>query len=210
MTQPPDRCAALGFRVHSGWAWLVVLAGPLVLPTIADRRRIEIADPGNAGSRQPYHSAGGMNLIEAERHVAACVERSTRLAEEAVQMAIIHAQQEGYKISTSGVLTGSGKPIPVLEKILASHPLLHTAEGELFRNVIIAACNSRGLPVLGVKEKELPARSTDELGMTEAVIQQNLARMGKTISPPWQQDQKSASLVAWMALAAEARTTPVG
>jgi hypothetical protein len=35
-----------------------------------------------------------------------------------------------------GVVAGSGKAIPAFEKIPASHPLLQTAEGELFRSVM--------------------------------------------------------------------------
>jgi hypothetical protein len=197
--------AALGFRVHSGWAALVVVAGPLESPVIVDRRRPEIADLHVAGSKQPYHAAERMNLQEAESHVAACVERSSQLAKEAVQLAIAHARHNGYHVSTAGVLIGSGKPVPELQKILASHPLLHTAEGELFRNVIVAACKSCCLSVLVVKEKEIPVLCSQELGISDAVIQHHVMRMGKIVGPPWRQDEKFASRVAWMALAAETR-----
>lgn len=203
MNRAADKRAVLGFRVHSGWAALVVLAGPLDTPTIVDRRRIVIADPKIIGSKQPYHAAEGLNLKAAERLVTICIESSGRLAKEAVQAAIADAQQKGYRVSTSGVLTGSGKPVPALEKVLASHPLLHTAEGELFRNVIVAACKGCGLCVGEMKDKELLARAPGELGISEAVMQQHLARMGKTIGPPWRQDEKFACLVAWMALAGE-------
>ena len=62
MKQPWIGQAALGFRVHSGWAVLVVLAGPVETPTILDRRRIEIADVEMEGSKQPYHAAERLNL----------------------------------------------------------------------------------------------------------------------------------------------------
>jgi hypothetical protein len=195
--------AALGFRVHSGWAALVVVAGPLESPAIVDRRRIEIADVHVAGSKQPYHAAERMNLQAAESHVAACVERSSQLATAAVRSAIADARHKGHQVFAAGVLTGSGKPVPELQKILASHPLLHTAEGELFRNVIIAACKRCGLSVLAVKEKELLIRHSRELGIPDMAIEQHLMRMGKMVGPPWRQDEKFASRVAWMALAVQ-------
>ena len=136
MKQPLVRRAALGFRVHSGWAVLVALADPLDAPTILDRRRIEIADASMAGSKQPYHAVRQLDLRKAEKLIAACVEASVRLSKKAVAAAVHDAMGNGIRISTSGVLTASGTPLPALYKILASHPLLHTAEGELFRNAI--------------------------------------------------------------------------
>jgi hypothetical protein len=91
--------------------------------------------------------------------------------------------------------------MPGLEKILASHPLLHTAEGELFRNVIVRACGGQGLSVVAVTEKELMPRLESEIGVSAEVVQQNLQRVGKEIGAPWRQDQKYASLAAWIASA---------
>jgi len=158
-----------------------------------------MADPKIAGSKQPYHAAQGLPLERAEALVSACAEASARLAAEAVREAIADARQKGYEISTSCILTGSGRSIPALDKILASHPLLHTAEGELFRNAIARACQNHGLPVVVVKEKELIARAPNSLGISGEVIDQHLQRIGKTIGPPWRQDEKHASLAAWIA-----------
>jgi hypothetical protein len=196
--------AALGFRVHSGWAALVAIVGPPGAPSILIRKRIEISDPKISGSKQPYHAAEQLSLQDAERVIAACAASSSRLALEAVKVAIQEASKKSYDIVAAGVLTGSGKPLPPLEKILMSHPLLHTAEGEFFRRMIAQACRSCGLATREVNEKSLPAQCPAVLGIPEDLVQQNLARMGKGIGPPWRQDEKLASLVAWMALAADA------
>ncbi len=200
-----DQQAALGFRTHSGWAVLVVVAVPIEQPVIVQRRRIEIADPEIAGSKQPYHAAEALNLTDAEALVNACTERSGHLAGAAVEAAIRDAEQNHYQVSISGILAGSDKPLPGLDKILASHPLLHTAEGELFRNVITRACVNHSLPVVAVNQKELMSRAQNQLGMSGEGIQQHLQRMGKAIGAPWQQDEKSATLVAWIALASGSR-----
>jgi 3-oxoacyl-[acyl-carrier-protein] synthase III len=81
-------------------------------PIVVERRRIEIADPKIAGSKQPYHAAKELPLKGAEALVSACAEASAQLAAEAVREAIADAKQKGYEISTSCILTGSGRSIP--------------------------------------------------------------------------------------------------
>src|SRR5215472_7169587 len=147
MKHPLIGQAALGFRVHSGWAVLVVLAGPVEAPTILDRRRIEIVDVEIAGSKQPYHAAQQLNLREAADLIAACAGAAVRLAEKAVKAALDDAIGKSFRVFACGVPIGSGRPLPSLEKILPSHPLLHTAEGELFRNAIMTACGNYGLSI---------------------------------------------------------------
>ena len=48
---------APGFRAHSGWAAMVAVAGTILAPLVIERRRVVIADPSMAGSKQPYHAA---------------------------------------------------------------------------------------------------------------------------------------------------------
>ena len=51
--------AAVGFRVKSGWATGVLLAGPASAPRALDRRVVELSDPAVPTSRQPYHAVMG-------------------------------------------------------------------------------------------------------------------------------------------------------
>jgi hypothetical protein len=53
------RRAALGFRVKSGWAASVLLAGSVRAPELCDSRIIELSDPHDPTTRQPYHAAMG-------------------------------------------------------------------------------------------------------------------------------------------------------
>src|SRR2546428_14111456 len=62
--------AALGFRAHSGWAALVVVAAPSRSPAVIDRRRIALVDPGIP--KQPYHAAQKLYLKEAAQLVRRC------------------------------------------------------------------------------------------------------------------------------------------
>ena len=51
--------AALGFRVKSGWAAVVLLTDTAHSPQLSDANRIELCDPRLPGTRQPYHAATG-------------------------------------------------------------------------------------------------------------------------------------------------------
>jgi hypothetical protein len=197
--------AALGVRAHSGWAAAVVVAGPFSAPAVVDRRRIEIADPSVTGSRQPYHAAAQLDARKAEGFAQRCADSTSLLAERAVHAVIDNMRERGYEVVGGGILLGSGRPLPGLTTILASHALIHTAEGELFRGALTQAIERCGVPVRGVRERELWARGEAELHRPVDELRRYVAEMGRRIGPPWRQDEKHAALVGWLALAAASR-----
>jgi len=98
---------------------------------------------------------------------------------------------KGHEVVGCAVLLGSGKALPGLERVLASHALIHTAEGEMFRDVLTFAARECRLSVTAVREKGLDAGLLERIGS-----------LGKLIGPPWTQDQKYATLAALEALEA--------
>jgi hypothetical protein len=182
--------AALGFRAHSGWAAMVAVAGTMDAPRVLERRRIEIADPEMPGSKQPYHAAAELPLSKAEAVVRKAIESSRALALEAMSAMVKALRSQGHEVAGCGLLLGSGKALPALDGILASHALIHTAEGEMFRDVLVWAARECRLPVTAVREKAIEATSLKRIGS-----------LGKLIGPPWTQDQKYATLAALAALA---------
>jgi hypothetical protein len=187
---------ALGFRAHSGWAAMVAVAGMIDAPRVLERRRIVIADPDMPGSRQPYHAASGLPFAQAEALVRMAIESSRAMALEAISDLVKALQSQGHEVAGCGILLGSGKALPALEGILASHALIHTAEGEMFRNVLVWAAQDHRLPVTGVREKGI-----------DATALKRIESLGKLIGPPWTQDQKYATVAALMALAAHTSGT---
>lgn len=192
--------AALGFRAHSGWAALVAIAGSITSPAVVDRRRIELADPKIPRPVQPYHMAREMDLKEAEQYLKRFAKDSERLAQQALREVLDHLREGGYEVIACGVPLGSGRSATTLEATLASHPMLHTAEGELFRGALTWASEHFRLPVLSVKERELFERGSADLGFPLKDLQNRIAELGKAHGPPWGQDQKIAALLAWLAL----------
>ena len=196
----PTRRAALGLRAHSGWAALVALSGSPQAPDVIHRRRIVTADPDIDGSKQPFHAAEPLEIQDAEALIKKCAESTRRLSREALQAVIGDLRAKGFEVGGCGVILGSGRSLPALEAILASHTLLHTAEGEFYRQALVEAGEHCGLPVVGVKEREAYEKGAAQLHLSVAELEKRIAALGRGIGPPWTQDQKYAALVGWLAL----------
>jgi hypothetical protein len=197
----PARRAALGMRAHSGWAALVVLSGSPEAPDVIHRRRIVTADPELRGSKQPFHAAEPLQLPDAQALIHKCTASTRRLSREALRAVITDLREKDVEVIGCGVILGSGRSLPALEAILASHALLHTAEGEFYRQALVEAGEHCGLPVSGVKEREAYERGAEQLHLSPDELQSRVTALGRGIGPPWTQDQKYAALVAWLALA---------
>ncbi len=194
--------ACLGFRVHSGWGALVAVARQSGSWQVLERQRISVVDGKIAGDAQPYHFAREQPLPEARKHIARCAAASLRLAREAVQEVVGRLSRE-HRVSGAVVLLASGRPLPELEKILASHPLIHTAEGEFFRRAFAEACEALDIPVIRIRERELVERAQSVFKRSAASVPLELAAAAKRLGPPWSQDQKAAALAAAVVLGEE-------
>jgi hypothetical protein len=193
--------AAIGVRMHSGWGALVAVSNSDGTAEVLERRRVAVTIPGTPGANQPYHFAEKLELAEAEKFLGNCFAASRRLALAAVRDVVDELRSRQYRVVGSGVLLASGRPLPPLAKILASHALIHAAEGEFFREVFSKACADLDLSVTGVRERDLDERVKTTLGKAAARIRQQISTMGRAIGPPWTTDQKTAALAALVVLA---------
>jgi hypothetical protein len=99
-------------------------------------------------------------------------------------------------VVASAVVAGNAKPLPVLAAILASHALVHTAEGELFRRMLGRASDALQVPASFVPASDLARRAAAALKIPEARVLAQLAVLGKTSGKPWGKDQKESALAA--------------
>ena len=202
-----DQPAVLGFRSHSGWAVVVAVGGSASKPVVLERRRIETADAAIAGSKQPYHAcvahaaADGPDILEAETLIRRCRDSSARLATEAVSAMVARLAENGHRVVGAGIFSRAGRPLPDLAATLRSHALLHTAEGDFFRDVLVQASERCSLPVTRMTEREVWERGVAALGLGAAELQRVIGELGRSLGPPWRQEEKLASLAAWIALA---------
>ena len=193
--------AAVGFRVHSGWAAAVVLCGPVGSPVVVDRGKIQLVKIFTYAYRQPYHTAEKMPHEDAVKFIRNVQSEAKRLAVAFLRSLQANLLEGDFKIARSALLLASGRALPELEKTLASHALIHTADGELFRESLRAACGACALPVEGIREKELFATASKALCLQPAALTLRIAALGKGLGPPWSQDEKFAALAAWLTLA---------
>ncbi|MBV9541472.1 MAG: hypothetical protein JO167_09395 [Alphaproteobacteria bacterium] len=186
--------ATLGVRSHSGWAAYVVLAGNAEAPDILARGRMTLCDPAIPGSKQPFHEAEPMPFAQAQKYIARCTASSAKLATKAIAAL-------GHDISACCVLTASGRPLPDLKGILASHANIHAAEGEFYRDAVAHACAKQNIAVRRVRERDMEAE-LQTLPISVNAAKAKLAEFGKALGSPWTADEKLSALGAWLLLAA--------
>lgn len=188
---PETKNAALGVRSHSGWAAYVVLAGNPKSPDIVARGRMVLCDHELQGSKQPFHEAEPMSFAKAKAFIELCAASSARLAAEAV--AEIVSQTE---VTCCCVLTAAGRPLPDVKTILKSHALIHSAEGEFYRDAICTACNRMSIAVRRVRERDMDV----EIQKLPRGARERVAEFGKLVGPPWTADEKMSAFGAWLML----------
>ena len=196
---PESRHAALGVRAHSGWAAAILLCGPVAAPQILDRRRIPLCDSAMEGSKQPFHHAETMECGPAERFIARCARSTDDHARSAIMALAETAAAHRRKLTGCGILAASGRALPDLRSILASHSLIHAAEGEFYRDAVAHACERQRIAVSRVKERDVENWTAARVG--EQALRSTIAALGKALGPPWTADEKLATMIAWLVLA---------
>jgi hypothetical protein len=197
--------AAVGFREHTGWAAMVALGGDVEAPVVVDRRRYELCDENLP--RAAYHVARDLDLAAAERLVERVEESARTSAESQLERTLADLDAAGYEVV--GAAVASTRPLPAdLADILGSHPLVHTAEGQLFREALVEAAHRRSLPVTRFAQPQLYDEAAGQIGTTDASLRAQLTGLGRALGPPWRQDQKEAAAAAWLALASADRGQP--
>jgi hypothetical protein len=179
---------ALGFRLHTGWAAMVAVSADY---QVYLRRRVELLDSGMA--RFVYHAAAEMELTGAEELIRRTQDTAQGNARKAVADALGHLRSQGVRPVACGVAVGSSKVPGDLAAIIASHALIHAAEGALFQRAVIAASEQNKLTVTATREKQLWVQADPEL-------RKRIEQMRNAFGPPWSADQKIAAAAALAAL----------
>jgi hypothetical protein len=194
------RNAAIGFRVHSGWAAAVAVSLEKGGPVVLARQRVQLVDTFTYEFRQPYHTAEKMLIGQAREFLARMQREARRLAYGAIKELASRTEEQGVKLTRCALLLASGRVLPELEKILASHALIHTADGEHFREAVLHASARWGLRDLRIKEREVLKNAEEVLGLKSGAVMKRVTELGKPLGSPWSQDEKFATAGAWLAL----------
>src|SRR5467141_3369275 len=199
--------AAIGFRVHSGWAVVVAVCVDRGAPIVLARQRVHLVETFSYEFRQPYHTAEKMLAGQGREFIGRVRDDARRLAYRAVRELESRTQEQGVELTRCGLLLASGRPLPGLEKILASHALIHAADGELFREALLHASARYGLQDFTIKEKELLDRAGQVFHAKPNELMRRVTELGRSLGTPWSQDEKLATLAAWLGLATHSKGT---
>jgi hypothetical protein len=174
---------AIGMVPHTGWAWLVRVRGESGAAKVESRAKVVACEVLDG---QLYHLAAERTRDQAEflaeRRAAAVAEAGRALA-----------PHLGDALAV--VVLGKLVSLPPLERIVAAHPFMHGAEGELWRAVFAEACAVSGVAVTRALAEEVRRAQLKRHG--SPAIEAFLAAGRREVGPPWSREPQDAALAAW-------------
>jgi hypothetical protein len=197
---------ALGLKARTGRAILVALGGELRELHVIERSQLQLLPEG---AFAPYHAAEGLAPAAAREHVRQSIATAHRLAAEGVRGAATRLATTGHEVVACGILVGAGMPAWTTDEILAVHVRMHKAEGELFREVLVAGARACGLPVTTLRHKSALDDASKLLALPRSQLAELLAASGRAVGAPWGADQKEAAAAAIAALFASCQPAAV-
>jgi hypothetical protein len=192
--------AAIGFSPHSGWAAMVVLGGSAGAPELLARSRVQLIDERDPESKQPYHAIEFLCVEEATGRLDGYMAVATRLAYDCIRAQSELLKGRGMVVSAVGIIDSSSRKQVSLPSILASHALIHAADGDHFRNALSVAAEQCRLQVSRISAKGLEVHAGKCLRRPADQILETVNKLGLGNGPPWGADQKKAALLAWTLL----------
>jgi hypothetical protein len=192
---------ALGWKAHSGWAALVGVGGDARAPRLVERARVALVPEDARFAKAPYHAGSEAAGDEAREIAERGVEVVQREAPRAMRDVVRRCEAAGHTVCGCGVLVGTGMPPWTTEEILAVHFRMHKAEGELFRQALVAGAQACGLSLTTLPDASAREAAARALALPRQALERTLAALGKQAGPPWGRDQKDAAAAALVALA---------
>jgi hypothetical protein len=191
--------AALGFRVKSGWAAVVLLTKPSHLLQLSDVSRVDLSDPRLPETRQPYHAA--MGKLETDSEKLNRRERVVRcITQQSLGNLLVGYRQKGYAIKRAAIVVGS-QVDPA--RIANPHIRAHAMEGRLFRSAVEESLRGHEIRAEVLLERDAYARVAARLKHSIDDVKraiQNLGQSTPSNARPWRAEQKLAALAALFAL----------
>lgn len=197
MSSTREKGATIGFRVKTGRATAVLLAGTTESPRVLARRAVDLTDPAIPDTREPYHVA----LELPESKAAPRIDRAKRavrtVALRAVKELAGELRRQGHELRAVGLVVGSDIDP---QKLGNPHVRAHALEGRLFREVLEAGASACGVPCVVLVERELYEKAASALAQPADQVKSKAAALGVAVGRPWTSEEKSAAVAAWLAL----------
>jgi hypothetical protein len=190
---------ALGFRVKSGWAAVVLMTGAAHSPQVSDVNQIELCDPRLPETRQPYHAAMGKLETDAEKvNRRAHIVRS--ISQETLARLLKDYWRKGFRIMRAALAVGSQiNPANIANPHIRAHAL----GGQLFQSVVAETLQAHEIRTEVLLERDayatVAAQLKQSLDDLKRVIQ-DLRLSAPAKGRPWRAEEKLAALAGLFAL----------
>lgn len=194
--------AAVGFRVKSGWAMAVLLAGKSDELRIVKCQSILLSDPRIPETKQPFHAALELPKKDGKAVTARLCKIVARAAMQSMKSLLDEARDAGYRVRGAGLIVGSLVDPATLHN---DHMRAHGLEGQLFRTVLEEALCSANIPCGVLVEKEAYRGAGMLLDRSAEETKNVIANLGKSREGSWRAEEKLAALGAWTMLEAGER-----
>jgi hypothetical protein len=198
-TVTKSQTAALGFRVKSGWAAVVLLTGTARSPQLSDIGRIELCDPRRPETRQPYHAA--MGELETDSTKLNQRERVVRsISQESLTELLNCYRQKRFQIKRAALVVGSQIDPDTIGN---PHIRAHALEGRLFRSVVEQTLQDHEIRTELVLERDAYSSVAARLQQSTDDMKWAIQALGQSAAAkvaPWRAEQKLAALAALFVL----------
>ena len=189
---------AIGFRVKTGRATAVVMAGPVSAPRVLSRKSLQLWDPAIPESYQPYHAELELPPAESARVVPAALKAVERVALSALRELVGEIQPAPASILGISLVAGSATDP---ESIRNPHMRAHAREGQLFPHALAVAAKTLRIPAVTIVESEVFTSAAARLGKTPDALKLEVTELGRSVGKPWSAEEKAAAAAAWITLA---------
>ena len=189
---------AIGFRVKTGRATAVVMAGPASAPRVLSRKSLQLWDPAIPESHQPFHAELELPAAESAQVVPKALKAVERVALSALRELVRELQAAPGSIVGIALVAGSATDP---ESIRNPHMRAHAREGQLFPHALAAAAKTMRIPAVTLVESEVFASAAAKLKKTPDAIKLALTELGRAVGKPWSAEEKAAAAAAWITLA---------
>ncbi len=189
---------AIGFRVKTGRATAVVIAGPASAPRVLSRTSMQLWDPAIPESHQPFHVELELPAAESARVVPQALQAVERVALSVLRELVGEMNPPPSSIVGIALVAGSATDP---ESIRNPHMRAHAREGQLFPHALAAAAKTMHIATVTLVESEVFTRAAAKLGKTPDAIKLAVTEMGRAVGKPWSAEEKAAAAAAWIVLA---------
>jgi hypothetical protein len=199
-----DAPCVVSVAEHTGWAHLVCVAAPGLVPAVIERRRVTLIDSGLP--RQPYeHESTAMREDEANALIAQ-VRRSIAARTSGALTRVVTELARSYAVVALAIRKPPFADLPdTVAAVWKSYRLQCAADGMLYQLAICRAARQLGLEVRMCRRGEEISWAAEQLGVTLREVEEFVSRAGRPAGPPWTQEHRRAYAAGIAVLAAHAR-----